>query len=134
MSIDLNKIKNRIVYLIKANYKTIFLWILIIVFIKVAFHFHIYKSVITAVVLVFGIVGHAFTGLLGLISYIPVIGPMIVHIISLPLFFLINGITYIATVLFLRRKGGKKDIVISRSLTNALLIGTIIGFILGKLF
>jgi len=134
LSIPLSKIWQKVVYFFRANYKIILIWIGILLFIKVAFYFHLQKSVIATFVVLFGLIAQAFTGLLSLISYIPFIGPMITKIISLPLFLLINGITYITTIVFIRKKGGKKDIVISRSLTNALLIGIIIGFILGKLF
>ncbi|NIA23817.1 MAG: hypothetical protein GWP03_06650 [Proteobacteria bacterium] len=134
LSIPSSKIWQRIVYFFKANYRIILIWLGILIFIKVAFYFHLQKSVIATFVVLFGLLAQAFTGLLSLISYIPFIGPMITKVISLPLFLLINGITYITTIVFIRKKGGKKNIIISRSLTNALLIGVIIGFILGKLF
>ncbi len=134
LSIPLSKIWNRIVYFFRANYKIILIWIGILVFIKVAFYYHLQKSVIAFFVIVFGLIAQAFTGLLSLVSYIPFIGPMITKVISLPLFLLINGITYTTTIFFMRKRKGKRDIVISRSLTNALLIGIVIGFILGKLF
>lgn len=83
-------------------------------------------------VIVFGFFTQAFSGLLSTINLIPVVGPFIVKIVSLPLIWIANGFAYVVTLLVLRR-GHKIDIFKSRVLITALLIGIVLGFILGKL-
>ena len=102
-------------------------------FVVIAQRLGLDKKVIVIIVLFFGYVTQLFAILVGLIATIPIIGPPIASIISLPFFLIVNAIAYIVT-LFSLRKGYTKDVLGSRILVTTLLIGIIIGYALGKLF
>jgi hypothetical protein len=115
-----------------AFWRTILIWFLIILFVVIALHFNIDKTVIGGVVVVVGLLTQAFTGLIGIISLIPLIGPLVAKILALPLFWLINALGYFVSVVAIKR-GYSKEVINYRVLTIVLLIGIVIGFILGKL-
>ena len=115
-----------------AFWRTILIWFLIILFVVIALHFNIDKTVIGGVVVVVGLLTQACTGLIGIISLIPLIGPLVAKILALPLFWLINALGYFVSVVAIKR-GYSKEVINYRVLTIVLLIGIVIGFILGKL-
>lgn len=90
------------------------------------------KKLVAAVVIVFGLMTQAFAGVLGLIGAVPVVGPLIIKVVTLPFVLLVNGIGYIITFFALRR-GYKIDVMRSRVLIGTFLVGTILGFVLGRL-
>ena len=79
-----------------------------------------------------GLFTKAFAGLGVIISLVPVVGPLIVNIFTLPFFWLINGLASIVSMVAIR-KGYNKEVLRSRVLTVALLIGILIGYIWGYL-
>jgi prepilin signal peptidase PulO-like enzyme (type II secretory pathway) len=115
-----------------AFWRTILIWCIIILFIVIALHFNMDKTVIGGIVVVFGIITQAFTGLIGIISLIPFIGPLVAKILALPLFWLINALGYFVSILAIK-KGFSKEVINYRILTIVLLVGIVIGFILGKI-
>jgi len=115
-----------------AFWRTILIWCIIIIFIVIALHFNMDKTVIGGIVVVFGIITQAFTGLIGIISLIPLIGPLVAKILALPLFWLINALGYFVSILAIK-KGFSKEVINYRILTIVLLVGIVIGFILGKI-
>jgi hypothetical protein len=127
----MRRVLDRFVQFVKNMRKILLIWLVIVVFVILGIHLGWDEKVIATIVLIFGFLTHAFSGLMGLISLIPTIGPMIVNVITLPFFLVINGIAYLVTFIALRR-GYRKDVVSSRLLTVSLLIGIIIGYILGK--
>jgi len=90
------------------------------------------KKLVAAVVIVFGLMTQAFAGVLGLIGAVPVVGPLIIKVVTLPFVLLVNGIGYIITFFALRR-GYKIDVMRSRVLIGTFLVGTVLGFGLGRL-
>lgn len=108
----------------------IFLSLLLLVFI--VFEFNLNKPIAALLILLVGMVTHMFTELLALLALVPVIGPVLVKIISLPFIILLNGITYLVSF-FALRKGYKMEMLKSRSFTTTLLLGILIGYILGKI-
>lgn len=114
------------------NWRLLLVWGIIILVIFIGIHFGLNKKIIAFGVIIFGIFTQAFAGLLGLIGAVPVIGPFIVKIATLPAIWIVNGLTYIVTLLALRR-GAKLDVMKSRVLVVAFITGIVIGFILGKL-
>jgi hypothetical protein len=116
----------------QAFWKTILVWTIIGVFIVVALHFNIDKTIIGGVVVVFGLITQAFVGLIGIISLIPFIGPIVAKILALPLFWFINALGYFASLIAIKR-GYSRDVINYRVLTIVLLVGIVIGFIIGKL-
>jgi hypothetical protein len=108
-----------------AFWRTILIWCIIILFIVIALHFNMDKTVIGGIVVVFGIITQAFTGLIGIIS-------LVAKILALPLFWLINALGYFVSILAIK-KGFSKEVINYRILTIVLLVGIVIGFILGKI-
>ncbi len=114
-------------------YKKIFIYFLIIIFfVWIAFLLHIDKKIIGFSVVIVGFITHLFMEIMGLVALIPVIGPLIVRIVTLPFIIIVNFIGYIVT-LFAFKKGYKVEVAKSKMFTTALLIGIVIGFIVGKL-
>lgn len=116
-----------------AFWRIILIWGIIVLFVIIALHYNIDKTVIGGIVVIFGIITQAFTGLIGIISLIPLIGPLIAKILALPLFWLINALGYFVSIIAIRR-GYSKEVINYRILTVVLLVGIILGFILGKIF
>ena len=82
--------------------------------------------------LTLGLVTKAFAGLGAVVSLIPVVGPLIVKVLTFPFFWVVNGLGYFVSVIAIK-KGYTKEMVRSRVLTVALLLGILIGYILGHL-
>jgi hypothetical protein len=108
------------------------IWGLIVVFIWLGIHFGIDVQVIAGGVFLFGLLSNAFAWLLGIIAIVPVIGPLIVKILSIGFIWLLNAIGYFVSFVAIRR-GYSKDVLTYRGLTVALLVGIVIGYVLGKL-
>ncbi|PIP13432.1 MAG: hypothetical protein COX48_04250 [bacterium (Candidatus Stahlbacteria) CG23_combo_of_CG06-09_8_20_14_all_34_7] len=103
-----------------------------ILLIYISFRFGINKPITVLVVILFGMFTHLFSEILAIIALIPIAGPIIVKIISIPIIILLNGIGYIITF-FAFKKGYKVEIAKSKIFTTALLIGIVFGYLLGKL-
>ncbi|HUX30481.1 MAG TPA: hypothetical protein VMV78_07610 [Thiobacillus sp.] len=108
------------------------LWLAIAALVGVGLHFNVDRSVIAGSVLVVGLVTNAFVWLLGIIALVPVIGPIIVKVLSIGFIWLLNAIGYLVAYVAIRR-GYSKDVLTYRGVTIALIIGIVIGFVLGKL-
>ena len=89
-------------------------------------------SVIAGSVVVVGLISNAFAWLLGLIALVPVIGPLIVKVLSVGFIWLLNAVGTLVSFIAIKR-GYSKDVLTSKGLTIAVIIGVVIGFILGKL-
>jgi hypothetical protein len=108
------------------------LWCAIGGMIWLGLHFNVDRSVIAASVVAVGLISNAFVWLLGIIALVPVIGPLVVKILSIGFIWLLNAIGYLVSYIAIRR-GYSKDVLTYRGLTIALVIGIVIGFVLGKL-
>ena len=115
-----------------AFWKTIVVWIIIGVFVTVALHYEVDKTIIGVIVVVFGLITQAFVGLISIIALVPFVGPLIAKLLALPIFWLINALGYFMSLLAIK-KGYSKDVLNYRVLTVVLLTGVVIGYILGKL-
>ena len=113
--------------------KIVLLWIIIVIFIVLGIRFGVDKKVIAISVTLFGFLTNAFAGLMTLVAFIPFIGPIIVKVISLPLFWILNGIGYILSA-FAVKRGYAKEILNYRVLTVVFLLGVVVGFIIGSIF
>ena len=116
----------------RRNWKTLAILLLLLLFVAIAQRLGLDKKIIVILVLFVGYVTQAFTILVSLIAAIPIIGPPAAYIISLPFFLIVNALAYLIT-LFTLRKGYTRDVLGSRILVTAFLIGIIIGYALGKL-
>ena len=79
-----------------------------------------------------GLVTNGFVALATLVSLVPILGPILVKLFALPIFYLFNGIGYMVSLLAIK-KGYGAEVINHRLLTIILLLGVVIGYILGNL-
>jgi len=116
-----------------GNYRVaIVAWLLIIALINAGYYFRVDKSVVALAVILVGVLGQAFAALVAWIGLIPLVGPMVAHVLSLPFIWLLNGVGYLISIVAIRR-GYSKDVLNYRIITIALLFGVTFGYVLGKL-
>lgn len=72
------------------------------------------------------------TWLLGVIALIPLIGPLLVKILTMSFIWLLNAIGYFVSYVAIKR-GYSKGVITYRGLTIALIVGMVIGYVLGRL-
>jgi hypothetical protein len=108
------------------------LWCAIGGLVWLGLHFNVDSSVIAGSVLVVGLLSNAFAWLLGIIALVPIIGPIVVKVLSIGFIWLLNAVGYLVAYVAIRR-GYSKDVLTYRGLTIAVIIGIVIGFVLGKL-
>ena len=87
---------------------------------------------ITIITLLLGYISNVFVGLITLVGLIPIIGPLIVKVLTIPFFWLLNGMGYFTSA-YAIKKGYGRDIVSHRLITIVLLTGIVLGYILGHL-
>ena len=90
------------------------------------------QRIVVFITLVLGIFTQVFTGITSLIALIPFFGPFILKVISIPIFYILNAVGWIVSGIAIK-KGYVNELSKSRTVTLALLIGSIIGYILGNL-
>lgn len=108
------------------------LWIGIGGLVWLGLHFNVDRSVIAGSVVAVGLVSNAFAWLLGIIALVPIIGPIVVKVLSIGFIWLLNAVGYLVSYIAIRR-GYSKDVLTYRGITIAVIIGIVIGFVLGKL-
>ena len=115
------------------NYKFhILLWILIGVAVIVALQYGVDEKIVVFTTLILGIFTQVFAGLGALIAMIPIIGPILIKVITIPFFWMINALGHGVSLVAIK-KGYTNELVKSRVLTIALLIGIVLGYIMGNL-
>ena len=108
------------------------LWCAIVGLVWLGLHFNVDRGVIAGSVVVVGLVTNAFAWLLGVIALVPIIGPLIIKVLSIGFIWLLNALGYLVAYIAIRR-GYSRDVLTYRGLTVALIIGIVIGFVIGKL-
>lgn len=116
----------------RQYYKVILIWLGIIAGIIIAGHFHVDRGIIFIIVVVFGAFSQAFTGLVSLIALVPFLGPLLVKVLTLPIFWILNALGYFISAVAIKR-GHKKEIINYRFVTLVFLTGFAVGFIIAKL-
>ncbi len=118
---------------ILINYwKTFVFFFFAAIFIYIGLIYNWDKEIMAGLFVLFGIISHAFAGLVGLVALVPIVGPLLIKVLSIPIFWLLNAGGYFVSILFVK-KGYGSSVVKSRVLTIVLLVGVVIGFILGKI-
>lgn len=87
--------------------------------------------VLTGVAVLVGLVSGLFVWLIGLVGLVPLIGPIIVKVLSFGFIWLLNAMGYLVSYIAIRR-GYSRDVLTYRGLTMALLIGIVIGYIVAQ--
>ena len=110
----------------------IFLWVLIGVAVAVALQYGVDEKIVVFSTLVLGIFTQVFAGLGALIAMVPIIGPILIKVVTIPFFWMINALGHGGSIVAIK-KGYTNELVKSRVLTIALLIGIVLGYIMGNL-
>ena len=118
--------------LLKIFYKKILFWIFLAIIVAFAINHGIDKKLIVFSAFIISVFTEAFVGLGMIIAAIPIIGPMIIKIVTIPFFWVFNAMGTLVSGLAIK-KGYATEFAKGRILTLALLIGIIIGYILGNL-
>ncbi len=105
--------------------------LLLSVLIYIGNYYHIDYKVIAGGTVVIGLLSGVFAWLVGVIGLVPIIGPLVIKVLSLSVIWLLNGIGYLVAYVAIRR-GYSQDVLTYRGLTIALIIGIVIGFVLGS--
>ena len=115
------------------NYKFhILLWVFIGVAVVVALQYGVDEKIVVFTTLVLGSFTQVFAGLGALIAMIPFIGPILIKVVTIPFFWMINALGHGVSIVAIK-KGYTNELVKSRVLTIALLIGIVLGYIMGNL-
>ncbi len=101
-------------------------WIGIALLAGLGLHYHVDLGVIAGGVFVVGLLSNAFAWLLGIIAVVPVIGPLLVKVLSIGFIWLLNAVGYLVSFIAIRR-GYSKDVLTYRGVTIALIVGIVIG-------
>ena len=114
----------------------IILWLVLFTIIYLAFlygnQYGINQRIIILVTLVLGVFTQIFAGITSLIAIIPFFGPFILKVVSIPIFYFLNALGWVVSAIAIK-KGYVNELSRSRTVTFALLIGIIIGYILGNI-
>ena len=114
----------------------IVLWILLFTMICLAFsygkQYGINERIIILATLVLGVFTQIFTGITSLIAIIPFFGPFILKVVTIPIFYFLNALGWVVSAIAIK-KGYVNELSKSRTVTFALLVGIIIGYILGNI-
>ena len=114
----------------------IVLWIFIFTMIYLAFsygkQYGVNERIIILATLILGVFTQIFTGITSLIAIIPFFGPFILKVVSIPIFYFLNALGWVVSAIAIK-KGYVDELSRSRTVTFALLVGIIIGYILGNI-
>ena len=100
--------------------------------VAVGLYFSVDAKALALFALVAGFITNGFVALATLVSLVPVVGPLLVKVLSIPVFYLFNALGYLLSVLAIK-KGYGSEVVSYRVLTIILLVGIVIGYIIGNL-
>ena len=122
---------NKITILLSYR-KKIVIWMIVGGLIFTASYYGIDKKLIVFTAFIIGIFTEIFTGIGVLVAAIPLVGPMIIKIVSIPIFWILNALGTLVSGVAIK-KGYATELAKGRIMTLALLIGMIIGYIIGNL-
>ena len=106
---------------IKSNPKTILTLIGIFISVYLMLAYKLDIRAITIITLLLGYITNVFVGVITLIELVPVVGPIIVKIFTIPFFWMMNSIGYITSA-YAIKKGYGKEIMSHRLITIILLL------------
>ena len=114
----------------------ILVWIILVMALSLAFfygkQYGINQRIIILVTLALGTFTQIFAGITSLVALIPFFGPFILKVISIPIFYILNAMGWVVSAVAIK-KGYVNELSKSRTITLALLVGIIIGYILGNI-
>jgi hypothetical protein len=107
------------------------LLVLLVVGGLLAYHYHWDAKTTTASAVLVGLYTGLVGWLLGVITMVPIIGPILVKILTMSFIWLLNAVGYLVSYIAIKR-GYSKDVISYRSVTIALLVGIVIGYIVAQ--
>ena len=122
---------NKITILLSYR-KKIVIWMIAGGLIFAASYYGIDKKLVVFTAFIIGVFTEIFAGIGILVAAIPVVGPMIIKIVSIPIFWILNALGTLVSGIAIK-KGYATELAKGRIMTLALLIGMIIGYIIGNL-
>ncbi len=96
----------------------------------VSLYYGIDEKIVVFATIVLGIFTQIFAGFGALVSMVPFFGPLIVKVITIPIFYILNALGWVVSGVAIK-KGYAHELAKSRTVTLAVLIGIILGYILG---
>lgn len=112
--------------------RVVFLIVLGVILIVAGTYFRWDKWIVGGILVLFGFVTQAWSSIVSLVGGIPGIGHIIVKFLALPLLLIINGIGNMIAFLAIRL-GYKREVLDTKLLTWAFVLGALIGFLIGEL-
>jgi hypothetical protein len=97
-----------------------------------AWHYGWHAKAVTTGVVLLAALSHLFAWAVGIVGLIPIIGPLIVKVLSIGVIWLLNAVGYLVSFVAIKR-GYSKDVLTYRAVTIALITGIVIGYIIGSL-
>jgi len=117
--------------MLKKN-KIIIAWLLIVIIAVTLIYFNFDKRIIALISIVLGWLTNAFIGISIVIGSIPIVGPIIIKLISIPFFWLMNGVGFFSSA-YAIKKGETETLITHRLLSIVLVVGIIIGYIIANI-
>ena len=107
--------------------------LVLLVGLALAYHFGWSVKITAAGAVLLGFGSGLVVWLLGMITLVPIIGPILVKILTMSIIWLLNAIGYLVSYVAIHR-GYSKDVLTYRIVTIALLSGIVIGYVIGSFF
>ena len=116
----------------KKYFKRIIAWIIISILAIILVNYNIDKRIIALISIIVGWLTNAFLGISALVAAIPIVGPIIINLVSIPFFWLMNGVGFFSSAYAIKK--GETQLALSHRLISIVfVIGIIIGYILAHL-
>jgi thiopurine S-methyltransferase len=97
-----------------------------------AYQFNVDVKLAASGVVLAGFYTGVVSWLLSMITMVPIIGPLLVKVLTMSFIWLLNAIGYLVAYIAIKR-GYSKDVLTYRGITIALMIGLVMGYVLGSL-
>ena len=117
---------------LKKNKYHLLIWTILFSSMVIAITYGVDEKFVVFITLILGLFTQVFSGFGALVTTIPLVGPIIIKVFTIPFFWVLNALGYFVSVIAIK-KGYKKEVTSSRVLTIALLLGIIVGYILGHI-
>ncbi len=121
----------------RRNSRSVIFWSILALMLAIGWAFHLDNHILAAMAILWGlgtqIFVAAFALLVSTLGTVPVLGPLVVKVITLPVVLTINGMAFIASLVGVKI-GHKRRVFESRVAATILVFGILIGYILGKVF
>ena len=117
---------------LKKNKYHLLIWTILFSSMVIAITYGVDEKFVVFITLILGLFTQIFSGFGALVTTIPLVGPIIIKVFTIPFFWVLNALGYFVSVIAIK-KGYKKEVTSSRVLTIALLLGIIVGYVLGHI-